>query len=134
MLRTFTNLKVVVEQGQKRQKSESSAELLTVLLKILMFFWRSVPVAIVASYKFPTVNWRHDDRTDMHKFQNFFSQQYWIGILFVIIIIIIIILVLRGSRVISLVPTGLPVHWTRVTRLIIIPILLRFLFVKPFLP
>ena len=66
------------------------------------------------------------------KLQNFFSQQYWIGILFVIIIIII--LVLRGSRVISLVPTGLPVHWTRVTRLIIIPILLRFLFVKPFLP
>ena len=69
------------------------------------------------------------------KLQNFYSQQYWIGILFVIIIIIIIIiLVLRGSRVISLVPTGLPVHWTRVTRLIIIPILLRFLFVKPFLP
>lgn len=66
------------------------------------------------------------------KLQNFFSQQYWIGILFVIIIIII--LVLRGSRVISLVPTGLPVHWTRVTRLFIIPILLRFLFVKPFLP
>lgn len=66
------------------------------------------------------------------KLQNFFSQQYWIGILFVIIIIII--LVLRGSRVISLVPNGLPVHWTRVTRLFIIPILLRFLFVKPFLP
>jgi len=32
-----------------------------------MFLWRSVPVAIVASYKFPTVNRRHDDRTDMHK-------------------------------------------------------------------
>ena len=67
MLRTYTNFIGHVERGQKRQKSESSAELLTIFLKILMFLRRSVPLAIVASYKSPTVNRRHDDRTDMHK-------------------------------------------------------------------